>query len=145
MRVNEKLTFNQYWFDNRFQYKKTILNGSLKKTFGDNIYYFDESTQNWHQADSHHSLENGVINERNLNRDTKGEFVLISSEFFYFGINSIPIAKELKESFVVGINHRIVNEKIALKLIDNLMNNFEFGFHGKPRNFNDFERYDGVS
>ena len=38
MRVSEKLTFAQYWEDERFANKKPVMNGSLKQKYGDNIY-----------------------------------------------------------------------------------------------------------
>jgi hypothetical protein len=39
MNVDLKLTFDQYWHDARFQFKKPIMNGSLKLMYGDNIYH----------------------------------------------------------------------------------------------------------
>jgi hypothetical protein len=93
MKVEEKLTFNDYWNDNRFQYKKPIVNGSLLQMYGDNFYHQDEKG-NWIQENSAHSLKNGTPNEIHLIRDTGGTFVLISRNFYYFGENAITIPEE---------------------------------------------------
>lgn len=94
MQVEEILTFNEYWIDERFMQKKPVINGSMIQIFGDNIYHCDAS--GWHQADSHHSQENGVTNPGNLERDTdKTAKVLLSQKFVYYGSKSIRIPDEL--------------------------------------------------
>ena len=81
MRISEKITFEEYWNDKRFTRKKPVLNGSLVKIHGDNIYH--KQNNDWHQLDSHHSNIEGIINSDNLKQDLSGEFVLISTEFVY--------------------------------------------------------------
>lgn len=93
MKVEEKLTFNDYWNDIRFQYKKPILNGSLVQMYGDNFYHQDKNGD-WVQENSAHSLEDGTPNEKHLIRDTGGSFVLVSKNFYYFGENAITIPEE---------------------------------------------------
>ena len=46
MQVTEKITFDDYWSDPRFQYKKPRMNGSRVAMFGDNFYHTDENG-NW--------------------------------------------------------------------------------------------------
>jgi hypothetical protein len=145
MKVNRVLTFDEYWNATEFQYKKPVLNGSLKQMYGDNIYHFDKSKEEWCQADSHHSLENGEVNLDNLNRDTSGEFVLVSEEFYYFGSENIEIPSNLKARFSVGRGHKHVKEEAAKELIGWLRDNYEIGFIGDPMSFEGFQRYDGVS
>jgi len=89
MRVDEIITFEQYWEDARFQVKKPVLNGSLKRVYGDNIY--SRSDRGWIQSDSHHSFSGGRQNIDNLRRDTKANRVLISSNFYYFGRNAVEV------------------------------------------------------
>lgn len=85
MKVSEKLSFQEYWKDPRFTYKKSVRNGSKIQVLGDNIYYRD-SQGNWIQEDSHHSNPDGTIHQENLKRDTgNSEDVLISNDFIYFG------------------------------------------------------------
>jgi len=95
MKVTEKIGFQEYWNDTRFQIKKPCRNGSALKMIGDNIYHRNNEGE-WIQEDSHHSLENGMENEGNLNRDTgQSDQVLISNLFFYFGNQAIPVNLEL--------------------------------------------------
>lgn len=85
MRVSEKLTFQEYWNDSRFNSKKPLRNGSMVQVLGDNIYHKD-AEGNWLQEDSHHSNSDGTLNQINLKQDTTHcEHVLISDFFIYFG------------------------------------------------------------
>ena len=84
MRVEEIITFNEYWGDIRFQRKKARLAGSLKQAFGDNIYLRTPDGR-WQQTDSHHSIEHGVPNLNNIRRDTKTDRVLIGKAYAYWG------------------------------------------------------------
>lgn len=90
MKVDEVLTYDVYWQDARFQFKKPSRVGSVKQMFGDNIYY--QSPQGvWHQADSHHSLESGAANPRNIANDTKSHGVLVGRRFAYWGSSAIDV------------------------------------------------------
>ena len=60
--------------------------------YGDNIYF--EAEGQWHQADSHHSNDDGTVNTYNLKRDTSCRFVLVSEHFFYFGSKAVRIPGE---------------------------------------------------
>lgn len=51
MQVSEKITFQEYWENEKFQRKKPILNGSRAQLHGDNIY---------------HKLDNGLYISDNL-------------------------------------------------------------------------------
>ncbi len=144
MKVTQKITYNEYWNSPEFQYKKPVMNGSLKQMYGDNIYYKDDIGK-WFQADSHHSKENGEPNLDNLKRDTKGEYVLISNYFFYFGKSSIDFPFGLKQKFSVGRGQKKIEEKHALKLIEWLEANYETGLIDVPQLFTGFQRYDGIS
>lgn len=93
MKVEEKLTFDDYWNDVRFLYKKPVLTGSLVQIYGDNFYHRDENGD-WVQENSAHSLEDGTPNETHLTRDIGGNFVLVSKDFYYFGENAITIPEE---------------------------------------------------
>ncbi|MEL0658673.1 hypothetical protein V6255_05910 [Psychromonas arctica] len=91
MEVSNKMTFDEYWNNPEYQLKKAVRNGSKVQVLGDNIYHTSENGE-WHQEDSHHSNADGTINKANLNRDTgKTNSVLISDNFFYFGLNAAAI------------------------------------------------------
>lgn len=85
MKISEKISFQDYWDDDRFSLKKPLRNGSRVQMLGDNIYHKNENDE-WVQEDSHHSNPDGTPNVVNLNRDTgNSDQVLISSCFLYFG------------------------------------------------------------
>ena len=83
MRVEEKLTFDAYWNDPRFQRKKPDQHGSRQRRCGDNIYHWN--SKGWQQAPSHHSLEGGAPNPDNIAHDTSHDAVLCSQHFSYWG------------------------------------------------------------
>ena len=85
MRVSEVMSFNRYWKDTRFQEKHPDMYASIRKAFGDNIYYRDNTSNEWIQMDSHHSYERGKPILKNLCHDTKIDRVLISDDFIYWG------------------------------------------------------------
>ncbi|HDR9087460.1 TPA: hypothetical protein QDB10_003377 [Burkholderia vietnamiensis] len=99
MRVDEVLTYDTYWTDQRFHHKKPSRFGSVKQMFGDNIYHRDGDGQ-WRQADSHHSLANGSPNPRNIENDTKSTGVLIGRRFAYWGSAAIAVPQEFEPIFV---------------------------------------------
>jgi hypothetical protein len=85
MKVEEALTFDQYWADERFLLKRPNLRGSKKMAFGDNIYHRKVHGSGWLQLNSHHSLPDGQPNNRNVGMDTSVNRVLISATFTYWG------------------------------------------------------------
>ena len=82
MKVTNMLSYNDYWIHPEFQNKKPNLRGSIKQAYGDNIYHKNRS---WHQADSHHSHEDGSPNHSNIDNDTQTDRMLISEHYVYFG------------------------------------------------------------
>lgn len=91
MEVTEKLSFQQYWDDQKYSLKRPVRNGSMVQVLGDNIYHKDRHGA-WLQEDSHHSNPDGTVNSDNLNRDTgKAQSVLVSNNFIYFGLSAIPV------------------------------------------------------
>lgn len=146
MKISEKISYDQYWSDSRFQLKKPIMNGSLKRMYGDNIYNSNLYTNDWSQVNSHHSNQDGTINYHNLNRDTKANAVLISNRFYYFGNKSILIPNEFSSNIcVLRQGYKLVDENVALKFIDWLASNYKEGYKGDPLLFNKFSRYKGIS
>jgi hypothetical protein len=94
MRVDEKLSFTEYWNDPRFQKKKADFNGSRARAYGDNIYHKD-AVGTWVQEKSHHSFKDGSTNFSNLNTDTRKDAVLISHDFVYWGGEGPMVPAEL--------------------------------------------------
>ena len=105
MRVTGAITFEQYWADPRFQTKKPNLRGSNKQAFGDNIYSRNPATGLWRQANSHHSLNDGSPNPKNIRTDTGTNRILFSDDFAYFGGSGPEIPQKLRSW---GPNHESV-------------------------------------
>ena len=94
MKVEEKVSFQEYWEHERFSLKKPVRNGSRVQMLGDNIYH-KGGNGNWIQEDSHHSNPDGTPNDVNLRRDTgTTDQVLISHCFLYFGDKASYVALE---------------------------------------------------
>jgi hypothetical protein len=149
MEVEKILQFDTYYQADEFQYKKPIMNGSLKQMYGDNIYHrtlTEHGKRIWLQDNSHHSLPDGNPNLLNIERDTKiTDKVLISQNFYYFGSNGVAIPEELVGMVCKkGPGHKYINEKYAKQLIDIIKSQYEVGINGDPLMFkNEFHRYNG--
>jgi hypothetical protein len=137
MKVEEKITFDEYWNDSRFQYKKPIINGSLVKMYGDNFYHKDSETNGWVQENSAHSLSNGSCNIGHRRRDTKSENVLISKTFYYLGDNSPLIPDEFVEVCSRGRNVKgpAIPKDTADSFVKWLEENYSIGIYGDPINW----------
>lgn len=102
MRVDETLTFGEYWTDTRFVSKRPNLRGSLKQQYGDNIYHHS-ADGSWIQENSRHSEDDGTPNSGHVARDTKADVVLVSQTYVYFGGSGPAIPKDLRRDF--GLVH----------------------------------------
>ncbi len=129
MKVEEKITFNEYWADPRFINKKPILSGSRKYQYGDNIYH--KENNEWNQSPSHHSEEDGSPNLLNIKTDTQYDGVLISSVFYYFGRNSIVLPPNLQDIIKIGRGHKYIDSDLHNKLFD-FLNKIPLGLNGNP-------------
>ena len=137
MIVDETLTFDQYWNDPRFQVKKPVIGGTHKWFFGDNIYQRDGSADGFRQADSHHILNNGQVNNDNLRQDTQHDRVLFAREYVYFGANAVAPPREafghLQEPFPRDVRtYKSYSPAMQQAIKDWLSDSFEWGLHGLP-------------
>lgn len=141
MKITEKISFEEYWDDERFVRKKPVLNGSLKQMHGDNIYH--KETGEWCQMDSHHSFYEGRLNEGNLKQDLSGKFVLVSNQFIYLGNKHIRVPAKYIE---LCPNNRqrdyitIKNEELAIEFIDLLNKEYLLGVNGEPINWVEYNQ-----
>ena len=133
MYLEEKLTFNEYWNDERFANKKPVVNGSLVQMYGDNFYHKENGK--WIQEDSAHSKNNG-INKDHLERDIGGKYVLISKNYYYFGRNSLKIPKQYMQISPLrgarSYQYRNIPEEVKNAFINWLKSTQIIGIHGEP-------------
>jgi hypothetical protein len=104
MRVEEVLDFNSYWNDPRFSRKRPNLRGSLKQSFGDNIYHRDANGV-WQQENSRHSLDDGSANSGHIKIDTEADAVLAGQEFVYFGRNGPEVPDRFRSECAMDLVH----------------------------------------
>lgn len=138
MRVEEIMTFDEYWEDTRFQHKRPEQTGTLKQRCGDN-YYHRSSDGSWIQEPGDHSNEDGSQNMYHTKKDTKVNRVLVSEAFVYYGNNSIEISDDLcnGDNHVVlrcGRGHRCnFSDSFKQDFIDWLEPQMHVGVAGQPR------------
>lgn len=149
MKVDEILDFNGYWGDPRFGCKRPALNGSLKLMYGDNIYR--RLGKRWIQADSHHSLDGGKPNQRNIERDTSTDRMLISRSFVYLGAAAVPIPKRFRPFKKTGEElccsaqgHRVLSAEIAQAFVSWLETRELCGLQGLPLEFSRHQKATAV-
>ena len=135
MRVDETLTFEQYWADERFRRKRPTMLSSLKMAYGDNIYHRDEAG-GWQQEDSRHTLPDGTINPGHVLRDTSADTVLVSGHYSYFGGRGPAVPTHLRtsydEDFVAGRGHRSRFSPAHVDAALDWLGGLERGYLGDP-------------
>ena len=107
MEVEESLSFDHYWRDPRFKQKRPKLDAGMARKSGDNIYK-PLPNGDYHQMPSAHSkpqFEDGEDPETKERDAFKGERVLVSRNFVYFGSKSKELPPEL-ERLKVGRSYR---------------------------------------
>ncbi len=142
MQVDEIITFDEYWEDERFQYKKPVLNGSLVQIHGDNIYHKDKKTGEWIQENSAHSGKDGCLNQEHLDADIKGKNVLISKYFFYLGDNAADIPKTFLKVCTDSrdMMYKSIDQTFGKSFIEWVKSNFKQGVNGDPISWKEYLR-----
>lgn len=123
MRINEILSFDDYFRDDRFGDKKP----SDDHPNGDNIYYRIEGR--------FIQLKNRHHSEEHLDHDTQADRVLISSLFWYFGDRSPRIPPRFISSVIKkGPGHkRVKNTKTVKEFVSWVGSEYRPGILGRPR------------
>ena len=94
MEVTEILSIEEYAIDPRFTLKCPDMKKNKVYQSGDNIYRFDGGEVI--QLDSIHSDENGKPVAGHIEKDLRGENVLLSSNYVYYGCKSKKIPDEFR-------------------------------------------------
>ena len=139
MKVEEIISFDEYWNDPRFQYKKPYLKGTLVQMYGDNFYHtVDERMVQEPSAHSNPDLEQRI---KLYNKDVKGKRVLLSKTFYYFGDNCPLIPTELQTICSSGRSYKYkkITEEQIKSFVSWLESNYSVGIHGDPCNWKEFK------
>lgn len=106
MRVDQILTFDEYWASVRFKKKKPVMSGTTFLRYGDNIYRRGLDGA-FLQSDSFHSNTDGAQSDGDIQRDTgRTDRVLIGHEFAYWGRSAIPLPEDLRCFVKKGPGHK---------------------------------------
>ena len=142
MRVEEAISFDDYWNEPRFQAKKPKQSGSDESQRGDNIYRSDPKTGEWIHVPSHHSKRNGCTDLDHVKRDTNPPRALISEQFSYYGSSAIDIPDHIlhhESARLVGIRGHRCNFPSDLRdsMVEWLQHLTQSpGIHGTPTHWN---------
>jgi hypothetical protein len=140
MEITDKIPFEEYWSDEKFSLKKPVYNGSLIRLHGDNIYY-PNGDGTFGQLRSLHSCEDGSVHSGHMDKDTKGKYVLLSSNFWYFGDKNFPVPSEYLDAVSnVRDTKLIEDQELASKFIKWITNTYEPGMHGFPINWIEYQQ-----
>lgn len=118
MRVDEIMSFDEYWADVRFRRKRPKVAGTTYLRYGDNIYHRDGADE-YQQEDSFHSHADGTVSLGDLKRDTgKTDKVLIGKEFTFWGRSGLKVPDHLTCFVKKGPGHKchFTDEQIAALL-----------------------------
>lgn len=88
-RVDETLTYDEYYHDERFQMKQPENDPN-----GDNIYYLSDGVLTQDERTNHHN--NPEDRQRDLNTDR----VLVGETFWYFGGASVTVPEHLRHDVI---------------------------------------------
>lgn len=122
MRVEERLSFADYWNGNRFASKRPD-----KSLCPDNIYRPDEHGQlTW--------VENKVHDEGHKEHDLGGQWVLVGREFWYFGDQSPQLPTELVHLIHERQAHSVHKNRKETDIaqLKQWLGYWKQGVHGKP-------------
>lgn len=139
MKVENKITFDEYWQDEKYINKRPVLNGSLLQMYGDNFYHTGNDGKVI-QEPSAHSNDDNTPNRIHTDRDAAGKYVLLSTHFYYFGDNAPFIPNELRGILPKSrsYHYRDISEALLDKFIGWLEASYTLGIHGDPRNWTKF-------
>lgn len=136
MKVEKRITFDEYWDDPKYECKRPVINGSLLQMYGDNFYHTLKNGTIV-QEPSAHSKEGFLENEYHKTRDAiNGKFVLLSKTFYYFGDWAIDVPERFRPVFSHSrnyeyIRHRQLNENF----VNWLTGSYQPGIYGDPINW----------
>ena len=88
MKIEGRLTFEEYWADTRFLAKRHSPGASCRRAQGDNVHQQDSLTGKYNKIPLHHCCDPDETYLR-PDSDTRSEWVLYSRKFFYFGADAI--------------------------------------------------------
>ena len=123
MRVNETLSFREYFRDERFQHKKPTAMAT-----GDNIY-------NRTRTGKVKQLRNPFHGPQDIAHDTNTDRMLVGSIYWYFGGDAISPPDDLADHLVYPyVGRKVVCDADVIRsYVRWLSSQYRMGIHGEPR------------
>ena len=141
MKVEKLISYDEYWTDHKYEFKKPVLSGSLVQMYGDNFYHTDPASKKPIQEPSAHSHPDAGIRKKHIERDTSGKFVPLSTCFYYFGDKAPEIPVRLRQICCQGrdYQYRKIPDKVKKEFVQWLEASFTPGIHGDPCNWVEYK------
>ena len=137
MKVEEKITFDQYFNDSRFKKKKPDPDSDdSERKCGDNMYYREKGCLTYAQMEGDYHVAS------DFNRDTSSEYVLVSArdDFFYFGKDAKEMPQELLSKIVIGRGERFKFEPETIEEVIEFVCKLPKGMNAEPREFRKYQK-----
>jgi hypothetical protein len=141
MKVQESLSFAEYWTDARFERKRPRREkgASRQARQGDNCYK-PKGTDNYEQLPSwHYDNKNGREDPRSKKRDLGGQRVLIGRRFCYYGAQAISVPEHLTFQRPARYN-RVIKPGLGQRALVEWLESLPPGTHGQPRRWVEHDR-----
>lgn len=135
MRVEEKVTFDDYFHDPRFRKKrpKDVHGEPRLRRYGDNCYE-PVGDGGYRQLPGAHSRKDGTEDSHLKAWDLSGRFVLAGREFGYFGVDAVDLDPGL--AFMIpGRGHRVTFSDAEQRKILSFLEKQRRGCRGRPRSW----------
>lgn len=128
MQVDEKIPYEQYFDDTRFQAKKP--DRSFK---GDNFFALINGELQIAFANAAHAEK-----PQKIARDLKSPFAVVGHRFWYFGSNAPELPVDLQHTPISlpdrsRRGHRVTSNTDHVKAFSEWVNSWSSGIHGHPR------------
>ena len=127
MQVAERLDLDSYYHDERFRRKRPG-SRTWRQRCGDNIYYRNQRGRYVQDPNAVYHLEPDVRSQ-----DLWGDRAYISTHYFYFGEEAVPVPRAFSSLIRCGRGVRYHAGPIVEDFIDWIEMEYRPGIHGLPR------------
>ncbi len=134
MKVDESLTFEEYWSDRRFKAKRPRWKTRGAKHRGDNCYEPLGNGKFRQLPSNHYDHINGCENEQAKKTDLDGERVLVGRRFCYYGAEAVPFPEHCtfkRPERYTRVNFTDQEKSQILEFLESLKQ----GVRGPPRSW----------
>ena len=137
MKIERKVTFDEYWNSKEFSIKKPNKNSvNIIERVGDN--YYKPVVKNPLSHRDYKQIPNLHHDSSNQKKDISGIYVLISKEFYYFGQSPILIPYNIHPDVPkYQAGHGVETKDIIRRqaFLDYMKSNYKIGIYDRPHSW----------